>query len=153
MKHFDTLNRIVAQDLSDILGLAQDVKTRCQGGDRPRLLGQRVMTLAATEFIRRFLLNVLPRSFVKIRHYGFLANRFRTAKLEQCRRVLNAPTAPRVEQPENTQAIETSMLVASPEAKRCPCCGQGRLRVILHLEPLFAVRQRTYHHAAYDDTS
>src|SRR5438270_335780 len=45
MKHFDTLNRLVAQDLADILRLAQEVKTRCRKGDRPRLLGQRVMTL------------------------------------------------------------------------------------------------------------
>jgi len=45
MKHFDTLNRLSAQDLADILRLAKEVKARCRQGERPRLLGQRVMTL------------------------------------------------------------------------------------------------------------
>jgi len=40
------------------------------------------MTLAATEFLRRFFLHVLPKGFVRIRHFGFLANRFRVSRLE-----------------------------------------------------------------------
>ena len=47
--------------------------------------GQKTMTLKATEFIRRFLLHVLPAGFVRIRHYGFLANRVCREKLELCR--------------------------------------------------------------------
>lgn len=53
----------------------------------------RLMTLTAVEFIRRFLLHILPTGFMKIRHYGFLANRFRAAKRELCRRLLHVPTA------------------------------------------------------------
>lgn len=49
---------------------------------------QKVMTLAATEFLRRFFLHVLPKGFVRIRHFGFLANRFRTQALAECRRLL-----------------------------------------------------------------
>ncbi len=49
---------------------------------------QRTMTLAAAEFIRRFLLHVLPDGFMRIRHYGYLANRHRREKLETCRRLL-----------------------------------------------------------------
>jgi Putative transposase len=60
---------------------------------------QKVMTLAATEFLRRFFLHVLPRGFVRIRHFGFLANRFRTHALVLCRQLLGcdslvAPVAP-----------------------------------------------------------
>jgi hypothetical protein len=54
-------------------------------GSAPKL-----MTLAATEFLRRFFLHVLPKGFVRIRHFGFLANRFRTQALAQCRRLLAA---------------------------------------------------------------
>ena len=49
---------------------------------------QRLMTLAATEFLRRFFLHVLPKGFVRIRHFGFLANRFRAARLKLCRQLL-----------------------------------------------------------------
>jgi Putative transposase len=48
------------------------------------------MTLQATEFIRRFLLHVLPRGFVKIRHFGFLANRRREDSIRLCRTLLDA---------------------------------------------------------------
>jgi hypothetical protein len=51
---------------------------------------QKIMTLAATEFLRRFFLHVLPKGFVRIRHFGFLANRFRTQALADCRRLLAA---------------------------------------------------------------
>jgi hypothetical protein len=51
----------------------------------------KVMTLAADEFIRRFLLHALPDGFHRIRHYGFLANRHRADKLALCRRLLAAP--------------------------------------------------------------
>ncbi len=46
------------------------------------------MTLAATEFLRRFFLHVLPKGFVRIRHFGFLANRFRSNRLALCRQLL-----------------------------------------------------------------
>src|SRR5262249_58803084 len=48
----------------------------------------RVMTLTGVEFLRRFFLHVLPKGFVRIRHFGFLANRWRTARLAICREVL-----------------------------------------------------------------
>ncbi len=50
----------------------------------------RIMTLAATEFLRRFFLHVLSKGFVRIRHFGFLANRFRTSRLSLCRQFLAA---------------------------------------------------------------
>ena len=55
-------------------------------GNRPR-----VMTLAANEFIRRFLLHVLPTGFMRIRHYGVLGNRCRTPQVATCRRLFAQP--------------------------------------------------------------
>jgi len=58
---------------------------------------QRLMTLTATEFLRRFFLHILPKGFVRIRHFGFLANRFRVSRLKLCRQLLasnSLPTAP-----------------------------------------------------------
>jgi Putative transposase/Transposase zinc-binding domain len=85
------------------------------------------MTLAAGEFIRRFLLHVLPEGFQRIRHYGFLANGHRRAKLGVIRRLLAAappPTADRVteHQPERSVADAS-------EPPPCPCCG-GRMVVV-----------------------
>jgi hypothetical protein len=52
---------------------------------------QKTMTLAANEFIRRFLLHVLPDGFQRIRYYGYLANRYREQKLARCRQLLAMP--------------------------------------------------------------
>jgi len=54
----------------------------------------KVMRLGADEFVRRFLLHVLPTGFQRIRHYGLLANRYREAKLARCRQLLQVPLAP-----------------------------------------------------------
>jgi len=78
------------------------------------------MTLSADEFLRRFLQHVLPKGFVKIRHYGLLANRLREAKLGMCRLlllvVLGAKRASADQQPETTAATP-----------RCEKCGGTRL--------------------------
>src|SRR6202022_4764531 len=52
---------------------------------------QKTMTVEAEEFIRRFLLHVLPEGFQRIRYYGFLANRYREEKLARCRELLDMP--------------------------------------------------------------
>ena len=54
----------------------------------------RVMTLLATEFLRRFFLHVLPKGFVRIRHFGFLANRFRAKRVKLCRQLLASTPLP-----------------------------------------------------------
>jgi putative transposase/transposase-like zinc-binding protein len=74
----------------------------------------KLMTLAADEFIRRFLLHTLPDGFHRIRHYGFLANRQRAAKLALCRRLLDLPQAP---------AEQVQDAVPSHPPDRCPTCG------------------------------
>jgi len=80
---------------------------------------QRVMTLAPHEFIRRFLLHVLPRGFHRIRHYGLLASSARNTSIARARELLAAAPPP--------MPVET----AEPIDPRppCPCCG-GRMIVI-----------------------
>jgi hypothetical protein len=79
------------------------------------------MTLAATEFIRRFLLHILPAGFVRIRQYGFLANRARKEKLTLCRTLLNAPP---------TTATAPDAGDRKPDKKRCPVCETGHMILI-----------------------
>ena len=85
------------------------------------------MTLAADEFIRRFLLHVLPDGFQRIRHYGFLANGQRRAKLDLIRRLLAAAAPPTADKAAEDQP-ERSAADAS-ELPPCPCCG-GRMVII-----------------------
>ena len=64
---------------------------------------KRVMTLSASEFVRRFLLHVLPAGFVRIRHYGILSNRHRHENLALCRELLGGGTAA---EPESAEAVK-----------------------------------------------
>src|SRR5260370_5775563 len=75
------------------------------------------MTLAADEFIRRFLLHALPDGFHRIRHYGFLANPHRADKLSLCRRLLAAPA------PAHTCDDDDCQRLPDSARDRCPCCG------------------------------
>jgi len=86
----------------------------------------KIMTLPASEFLRRFLLHVLPTGFMRIRHYGLLANRHRKAKLERCRELLRAP------EPIQKPAESTSALLerlTGRDLARCPSCEQGTMHV------------------------
>ncbi len=90
----------------------------------------RTMTLSAVEFVRRFLMHVLPAGFVRIRHYGLLANRHRREKLALCRELLGV-AASEVEGEELTAPREGCNPVTPTRA--CPVCGAGRLAVIAEL--------------------
>jgi hypothetical protein len=92
----------------------------------------RLMTLAATEFIRRFLLHVLPKGFMKIRHYGFMANRARTTKRDLCRQLLSMPSLPVATSADDHHCEATESADAEP-LRRCPHCREGRLRIVLRL--------------------
>jgi Putative transposase/Transposase zinc-binding domain len=83
-----------------------------------------IMTLTALEFIRRFLLHVLPQGFVRIRHYGFLCNRQRHL-IEVCRALLDRPTPP--EEPLVQPLRETD------QQTPCPVCGKAPLQTIQHM--------------------
>jgi len=86
----------------------------------------RSMTLEAVEFIRRFLLHILPSRFVKIRHFGFLANRNRSSALALCHQHLRASSnadRPALTLTEQPFAVE----------RRCPICHAGLLRIVERL--------------------
>jgi hypothetical protein len=87
------------------------------------------MTLEATEFIRRFLLHILPSGFVKIRHFGFLANRNRSGSLALCRKLLHTASC-----------ADASVTILTDEQQsavehRCPLCRAGVLRIVEWLSP------------------
>jgi hypothetical protein len=104
---------------------------------------QKYMTLDAEEFIRRFLLHVLPGGFARIRHYGWLANAQRRQKLALCRKLLGLE--PREEEQEATAANSGTagkgLTLASFTI--CPACGQGRMVVIEVIDPMPTLQEPT----------
>ena len=91
----------------------------------------RTMTLQADEFIRRFLLHVLPNGFMRIRHFGFLANRSRKLKLRRCRELLGVER-----QPSPTAKKSASQLMLETtgvDLSRCPVCHLGTLVILAQL--------------------
>jgi hypothetical protein len=88
---------------------------------------QKTMTLEAEEFIRRFLLHVLPEGFQRIRYYGFLANRYREQKLARCRELLDmpAPEPPASELSKDYRQRYEQLTGSS--LWECPVCHQGRM--------------------------
>jgi hypothetical protein len=93
----------------------------------------KVMDLQADEFIRRFLLHVLPDGFVRIRHAGLLANRARKARLERCRSLLGQPSPPTETASEPIEAV--MLRLTGIDIGRCPVCQRGRMLVIDLLRP------------------
>jgi hypothetical protein len=85
----------------------------------------KVMTLATDEFIRRFLIHVLPSGFHRIRHYGLFANAGRAENIARARQLLNVPQTP--PQCRDTAAVDDGEPLSS--SYPCPCCG-GRMIVI-----------------------
>ena len=110
--------RLIAMDESGVTLRYKDY--RRDGAAR-----QRTMTLAPGEFIRRFLLHLLPRGFHRIRHYGLLASAGRRANLARARELLAAP-APVAPPPAEANEPATEPSPRPP----CPCCG-GRMVVLM----------------------
>ena len=96
---------------------------------------QKTMTLTADEFIRRFLLHVLPEGFQRIRYYGFLANRYREQKLARCRQLLAMPSP---EPPDDQVAgdyRDQYQALTGISLTECPACQRGRMVIIEVLKP------------------
>lgn len=85
------------------------------------------MTLDANEFIRRFLLHVLPDGFVKIRHYGILSNRNRKSKLSRCKRLLGVDCRQEAREKKKESWQDLLTRVTGRDPRICPYCGKGRM--------------------------
>jgi hypothetical protein len=95
----------------------------------------KTMTLKATEFLRRFLMHVLPKGFVRIRFSGFLANRQRRKLLDICRDLLEADVAA------PTVSLNPAVTAESLErSAQCPVCHCGTLRTVERLQPQLRTR-------------
>jgi len=104
-------------------------------GNRPK-----VMELSVHEFIRRFLLHVLPTGFVRIRHYGLFANRSRSETIAQCRVLLGAESPP---PPTPETPHEKVLRLLGIDLSVCPACGEGHMRVLAELDPTVLPTART----------
>lgn len=103
-------------------------KDRKHGGRR------QCMTVKGAEFARRFLLHVLPRRLVRIRHYGFLANRIKARSLARARAILDAPQPASTARPRESWNDLYRRLVGK-DPTQCPRCSDGRLVVVWTLPP------------------
>jgi hypothetical protein len=104
---------------------------------------QRTMNLDADEFIRRFLLHVLPNGLQHIRHYGFLANRHRQTKLVLCRRLLDAPAPPAPESSTKQDYRDLYLALSGKSLRDCPLCGKGHMVRIETLPIISLVHARS----------
>jgi hypothetical protein len=115
-----------------LLGL-EDGLVRFRYTDYAHGRKKRVMKLSALEFVRRFLLHVLPRGFVRLRHYGILSNRHRHEELTLCRQLLEGTVATAAPPAAVVKLAESAAVVTATRV--CPKCGGGRLIVIEEIAP------------------
>jgi hypothetical protein len=118
-------NRIVKVENGQVTLSYRDRKD----GDRKKTL-----TLEAHEFIRRFLLHVLPEGFMRIRHFGFLANRSKKQALAQCRTLLKLD--PALPESPHQSAKDLLLQITGIDLSRCPCCQKGTMIVVGDLIPI-----------------
>jgi hypothetical protein len=123
-------SRLIALDDTGVTFKWKDYRAK-------RREGAKVMTLAIDEFIRRFLIHVLPSGFHRIRHYGLFANGGRAENIARARQLLNVPATLR--QP--TEADSANAEVPQALSHACPCCG-GRMIIIETFERGGAPRSR-----------
>jgi hypothetical protein len=130
-----------AERVMDYLGrythrvaLSNDRLVKLEGGKvtfryRDRTEDDRIksVTLDAVEFIRRFLLHILPDGFVKIRHYGILSNRSRNTKLGLCKRLLGLDGRHEGREKESESWQDLLTRITGRDPRICPYCGKGRM--------------------------
>ena len=131
----------VALSNDRLIGFEADQVTFCY---RDRTDHDRVksLTLDASEFIRRFLLHVLPHQFTKIRHYGILSTRNRSTKLKRCQQMLGCARAVSPP-PEPTSWQERMKRLTGMDPRICPHCGKGIMHVKKILDPLWEGASRS----------
>lgn len=110
-------NRIVSMGKDTVSIQVKDYRNNNQ---------KKTVTMKAVEFIRRFLMHILPKGLVKIRHYGLLANRNKKTKLKLCRKLTNSPTY----QPKfsGLSTVEIVSIIAGKDVTICSACNKSHLR-------------------------
>jgi len=96
------------------------------------------MTLPGGEFLQRFLLHILPKGFMRIRHYGYLANRVRVKRLEKIRACLKAEKSNTAQKATFVNCLKTP---TEDKPEPCPSCKTGRLHLVGEIQPEKARRQ------------
>jgi len=99
---------------------------------RKKKNARRLMTVEAKEFIRRFLLHVLPEGFTRIRYFGFMAHTKKREAIPIIRRLID-PLKPPPATPKKETARETMLRVTGIDIDLCPVCGKGRMTVVMRL--------------------
>lgn len=110
-------NRIVSINKDTVTIQVKDYKNNNQ---------QKTVTMTGVEFIRRFFMHILPKGFVKIRHYGILANRNKKTKLTLCRRLTNSPTYKPIF--EGLSTTEVLSILINKDVTLCPACRKSHLK-------------------------
>jgi len=118
---------------NDRLLSLQDGQVRFRWRDYRDGNQSKVMTLPAAEFLRRFLLHVLPRGFMRIRHFGLLANRHRKGRLERCRALLGVPVSTQPKPVETALALLERL--TGKNLTRCSVCERGTMHRTARLLP------------------
>lgn len=111
-------NRIVSTDKDTVTISVKDYKDSNK---------KRTLTMKGVEFIRRFLMHILPKGFVKIRHYGLLANRNKKTKLTLCRKLTNSPSYK--SKFEGLKTIEILSILVGKDVTLCPACKKAKLKI------------------------
>lgn len=88
---------------------------------------QKLMKVTAEEFIRRFLMHILPNKFVKIRHYGILSNRNRNLKLKKCKILTGSASFKINSSVEKLSVAELFLRLTGKDINQCPCCKTGKM--------------------------
>lgn len=96
---------------------------------------QKFMTLKVEEFIRRFLMHILPYNFMKIRHYGILSNRNRNTKLKKCKILLEIISERNTDFIKKLSVQELLMKLTGVDISKCPCCKKGQMIEKEKLDP------------------
>jgi hypothetical protein len=97
---------------------------------------QKIMTVSADEFIRRFLLHVLPEGFHRVRYYGFLGHRHRAEKLARCRELLRMPIPKPLGDQCQKDYREHYEELTGVSLKQCPVCHKGQMITIETIESI-----------------
>lgn len=127
VKYLGQYTHRIAISNTRIVSMSEDTVTfTVKSKDRKE---KKKLTLKGVEFIRRFLMHILPKGFVKIRYYGLLGNRNKKTKLVLCRKLTKSPSyKPKYE---GLKTIEVINLLVGRDVTACPACRKGKLDTLL----------------------